>query len=183
MGIPDVPGAQRREVALVGQHLAHVGLVGLEDDRLGDLGGQDLLGLHPGLALHQLARLAELFDLHVEVQLPQRLHARVGLLLHEAVVEVALVVLVGLGQVGVGLLLGDPGGEVDGHLLVAQRHLQGGLVTGVSQLIAFCCCCSTRRTSASFSLTSGTSVWRLNWCENMIDSTSIPFMAMMRQRV
>ena len=36
---------------------------------------------------------------------------------------------------------------------------------------------------ASARLISRLSVWRANWCENMIDSTSIPFIRITRDRV
>jgi hypothetical protein len=40
-----------------------------------------------------------------------------------------------------------------------------------------------RRVIASIRLMSGLSVWRANWCEKIMDSTSTPFIAMTRQRV
>src|SRR3954452_19327251 len=54
---------------------------------------------------------------------------------------------------------------------------------GSNQLSVFCCICSARRLTASARFTSGLSVCRANWWENMIDSTSIPFITTIRQRV
>jgi len=56
-------------------------------------------------------------------------------------------------------------------------------VAGMSQLTAFCCWVSMRRTSASWRLMSGSVVWRANWCQNHTVYISVPFLAMSRQRV
>ena len=54
---------------------------------------------------------------------------------------------------------------------------------GFNPLITFCCWASTRLDNASARLISKLSVCRANWWENMIDSTSIPFIKMTRVRV
>jgi hypothetical protein len=103
-----------RPVDLLGQHLADVVLVRLEQHRLRQGGGQDLLRLSAVVAPHQVAGGVELAQLHVSVQLPQTLHPLVDLLLGERVVEVDLVVLVphellepGLARVEQRLVVGD----------------------------------------------------------------------------
>src|SRR5688572_29170642 len=91
----DVIRAVRPQVDLLGQDPADVVLVRLELHPEGKRRGKDLLRVLALELAQQAAGLLQLLDLHVEMQLPQLTQAPVlGLVLHERVVHVDLVVLV-----------------------------------------------------------------------------------------
>src|SRR3954470_24696553 len=114
VGVPDIAGAEGGQIHLGVQQAPYELLVLLEGQHVRQLRGEDLLRLPAVVPAHQLAGDPQVFELHVQVELPDRLHLGVGLLLHEGVVEVALVVLVGdellpprLSRVDQGLVVGD----------------------------------------------------------------------------
>ncbi len=159
VGLLHVPGAQRGEVDLGGQQLPQIGLVRLERHRRRQLGRAHLLRVTAVEPLEQLGGQAQVLQLHVQVQLPDRLHLRIRLGLHERVVQVALVVLVveqhlppALARVDQRLVVGDvllldhpdllvelPGDRLHGgradvhvevHRLLLGRHDRQGVQFG-----------------------------------------------------
>jgi hypothetical protein len=76
------------------------------------------------------------------------------------------------------LLARHPRRKVDGDLLVGDGDLQRGLAAGQQPVDHLLLLLLARRLKASARLISGWSVWRENWWENRIDSTSTPFMRM-----
>src|SRR5690606_91005 len=92
--LADVAGPERGQVHLRVEQFAQVALVRLEGEHVGPLGREHRRRGAAVVAAHEVTGLVQVLQLHVQMQLPDRLDLGVALLLHEGVVEVALVVLV-----------------------------------------------------------------------------------------